>query len=64
MKRNLYKLIVPLLVVAMMPLKGFCADDFYKDESAADKLSRVEELSRISKSTGLMLSAPKLFCQK
>lgn len=39
MKRNLYKLIVPLLVVAMMPLKGFCADDFYKDESAADKLS-------------------------
>lgn len=39
MKRNLYKLIVPLLVVAMMPLKGFCADDFYKDESAAGKLS-------------------------
>ena len=23
----------------MIPLKGFCADDFYKDESAADKLS-------------------------
>ena len=39
MKRNLYKLIVPLLVVAMMPLKGFCADDFYKDESATAKLS-------------------------
>ena len=71
MKRNLYKLIVPLLVVAMMPLKGFCADDFYKDESAADKLSGVsaqnEQGGRIVKDIeihGLNVVSPETVLSK
>ena len=71
MKRNLYKLIVPLLVVAMMPLKGFCADDFYKDESAADRLSGVsaqnEQGGRIVKDIeihGLNVVSPETVLSK
>lgn len=42
-KKNLYKLILTLLIVAIFPLKGLCVDDFYNDESVADKLSKPTE---------------------
>lgn len=55
----------------MMPLKGFCADDFYKDESAADKLSGVsaqnEQGGRIVKDIeihGLNVVSPETVLSK
>lgn len=54
-----------------MPLKGFCADDFYKDESAADKLSGVsaqnEQGGRIVKDIeihGLNVVSPETVLSK
>ncbi len=55
----------------MMPLKGFCADDFYKDESAADRLSGVsaqnEQGGRIVKDIeihGLNVVSPETVLSK
>lgn len=43
---NLCKLIIPLLIAAMFPLKGVCAEDFYNDESAAQKIEQADSDTR------------------
>lgn len=43
---NLCKLIIPLVIAVMLPLKGICADDFYKDESASEKIQQAETDTR------------------
>ncbi len=70
---NLYKLILPLLIVAIFPLSGLCADDFYTDDSAAEKMMQAageetpEKAERVIKDIevhGLNVISPETVLEK
>lgn len=70
---NLYKLILPLLIVAIFPLSGLCADDFYTDDSAAGKMMQAageetpEKAERVIKDIevhGLNVISPETVLEK
>ena len=70
---NLYKLILPLLIAVIFPLRGFCADDFYSDDSAAEKMMQAageetpEKAERVIKDIevhGLNVISPETVLEK
>lgn len=42
---NLCKFIIPLLIAVTIPVEGFCADEFYKDDAALKKMDSAQASS-------------------